>query len=245
MDKRIIAHRGASAYAPENTLEAFALAADMGAAAIEIDVHVTADNRLVVHHDANISRMTNGASAEFISKLTLDELKAFKFNGDFADKYPDATIPELSEVYTLMKSRGLWVNTEIKCTSDDPEIRKKNLSLILDCAAKCGFEQSVLYSAFSTENLIMLNELLPGVESGYLGTPPEGVTDWDFAKSLGCTAIHPQFKRITGKEYCDSCHALGLKIHPWTVYAKELRELLDFGVDAVITNYPNLIELAK
>ena len=248
MDMRIIAHRGASGYAPENTLEAFALAAELGAFAVELDVYLTADNRLAVHHDGNVSRMTNGQCGEFIEKLTMPELKSYRFCGNYADKYPDAMLPELSEVYDLMKLTGTVVNTELQSAPRDPERRKLFIDLLLETASKCGMGGSVIYSAFNTDNLLALKAADPDCSTALLYTYSEaqgwthGMEPWEFAKSLGCSALHPHYKRVTDRSFCDACHALGLKVHPWTANtAGDINDLLDKGCDAVITNYPDIL----
>jgi len=246
MDSRIIAHRGASGYAPENTPEAFALAAEMGACAVELDVYLTADNRLAVHHDANVSRMTNGACAEYIEKMTLDELKKYRFCGNYTESFPDASLPELCEVYTLMRNAGMWVNTELQSAPEDPKRRALFIALLLETAEKCSMGQSVIYSAFDTENLKALKNADNSVRTALLyrdsNSIPSDMTPWDYAKSLGCSAIHPYFRRITDSGYCQSCRDAGLLVHPWTANtAAEISELLEFGADAVITNYPDIL----
>lgn len=115
----ILAHRGASGYAPENTMEAFELAAKMGADGIELDVHLTADGEVVVCHDEKIDRTSNGQG--LITDYTLAELKAFDFGYHFYEgEGKGFKIPTLDEVYGLMSSCGMLVNVEIK--SADPEI---------------------------------------------------------------------------------------------------------------------------
>ena len=108
---RIWAHRGASGYAPENTLEAFKLAIDEKADGIELDVQLTKDKELVVIHDEKIDRTSNGKG--YVKDYTLDELKKFNFNyGN--EKYEEVKIPTLKEVYELLKPTNLIINVEIK-----------------------------------------------------------------------------------------------------------------------------------
>ena len=96
--QKVFAHRGASGYAPENTLEAFELAVRMGADGVELDVHMTRDGELVVAHDEALSRVSNGLG--FIRDKTVAELKRLRFNKTHPE-YPNATIPTLREVYEL------------------------------------------------------------------------------------------------------------------------------------------------
>ena len=101
MKQYIYAHRGASGYAPENTLEAFELAIQQGAYGVELDVHITADGHLVVAHDETVDRCSNGKG--LIARMTLRELKALRFNKTFPE-YANATIPTFREVLELVRS---------------------------------------------------------------------------------------------------------------------------------------------
>ena len=111
MKTKVWAHRGASAYAPENTLEAFQLAVDQKADGVELDVQMTKDGKLVVIHDGTIDRTSDGHGR--VMDHTLSELKKMKFNRTHPE-YADATIPTLAEVYELLKPAGLEINVEIK-----------------------------------------------------------------------------------------------------------------------------------
>ena len=107
----ICAHRGASAYAPENTLEAFELAVQQGAHGVELDVHLTRDKEILVAHDERIDRVSDGIGA--ICDMTLAEIKRHVFNREHPE-YEGARAPTLREVYELLKPTGLYVNVELK-----------------------------------------------------------------------------------------------------------------------------------
>ena len=111
MKTKVWAHRGASAYAPENTLEAFQLAVEQKADGVELDVQMTKDGKLVVIHDETIDRTSGGHGR--VMDYTLAELKEMKFNRTHPE-YADAAIPTLAEVYELLKPVGLEINVEIK-----------------------------------------------------------------------------------------------------------------------------------
>ena len=108
---KIFAHRGASAYAPENTMEAFHLAAKQGADGIELDVHVTKDGEVVVTHDEKIDRVSNGSG--FVKDMTLRELKRLSFHNHM-ESYVGAGIPTLREVLEFVKTTTMAVNIELK-----------------------------------------------------------------------------------------------------------------------------------
>ena len=107
----VLAHRGASGHAPENTLEAFRVAMEMGAEGFELDVHVSRDGELVVIHDETVDRTTDGTG--YVKDLTLRELKALDASNGMA-AYRGARIPTLGEVYDLIRDTKHIVNVEIK-----------------------------------------------------------------------------------------------------------------------------------
>lgn len=230
----ILAHRGASAYAPENTLEAFSLAADMGADGVELDVHLTADGQLVVHHDDKINRTSNAQGT--VREYTLAELRAFDFGYRFYNgERRGIRIPTLDEVYELLAPRGLIVNVEIK--SKDPAV-----CLACDAAAKRHrMEDRVIYSSFNHFQLRQIREVCPTAFIAPL-YDFNMLNPWNYCLDIGAQAVHPEFSQIRAvPDYVESCHARGLRVHAWTANAPEdIRFLLDAGADAIITNNPDI-----
>ena len=227
------AHRGASAYAPENTLEAFRLAVDMDADGVELDVHLTRDGAVVVCHDDRIDRTSDGTGA--IADMTLAELRQYHFSGRFKNAYPDARIPTLQEVYeTLLPSR-LTVNVEIKASGAD------FVQKVLGVAEACGMRDRVIYSSFNHQNLKDALLFDPAAQTAPLYG--EGLSDAaEYAKKIGCRALHPHFNELYHvPAYLEKAHALGIRVHPWTVDDESnLRKLTEMGVDALISNRPDI-----
>ena len=160
MNTKVWAHRGASGYAPENTLEAFELAARQKADGVELDVQLSKDGELVVIHDETIDRVTDGKGK--VKDFTVRELKSFKANQTHPE-YANAIIPTLEEVYDLLKPIGLKINVELKTgIYFYPDIEKKLLAL----TRKKGMEEKVWYSSFNHYSLIRLKELEPSVRTG-------------------------------------------------------------------------------
>ena len=127
MNTKVWAHRGASGYAPENTLEAFELAAKQKADGVELDVQLSKDGELVVIHDEIIDRVTDGKGK--VKDYTVRELKSFKANQTHPE-YANSVIPTLAEVYDLLKPTGLEINVELKTgIYFYPDIAKKLLKL--------------------------------------------------------------------------------------------------------------------
>jgi len=123
----VIAHRGASAYAPENTLAAFALAAEMGANWFELDCTLTRDGEVIVIHDDTIDR-TTGAKGS-VAEMTLSELKQYDVGSWFDPKFAEERFPTLGEALDLAKEKRIGVYVEIKNSDDDRELMRELLAL--------------------------------------------------------------------------------------------------------------------
>lgn len=233
MNTQIWAHRGASAYAPENTLEAFKLAIDMHADGIELDVHLTADSCLAVCHDATIARTSDGIGT--IAEMTLTELRSFSFAAGFGEIYKNVMLPTLDDVYKMIEPTGLIVNTELKASGE------RFLQLIHECEVKHGMQNRVIYSSFNHFTLTALQKIDPGA----FVAPLYGdglVLPWKYASGFGARALHPHFASVYSLEdYVKHSHELNIRVHPWTVDDEaNIRRLMDLGVDAVITNRPDV-----
>ena len=128
------AHRGAAAYAPENTLPSFELAAEMKADGCETDVHFSKDGKIMVLHDAKIDRTSNGQG--LVTDYTYDELQVFDFGIKTDARYKGTRIPTMDEVFEVCRRNGMTINVEIK--SADPE-----MPAALDACAKAHNMQDV------------------------------------------------------------------------------------------------------
>jgi len=233
MPQVIYGHRGACGYAPENTLEAFELAAKQGAAGVELDVHLSRDGEVVVAHDETINRVSDGTG--YIRDMTLAELKKYHFNKPHPE-YKDARIPTLREVFELLKPYGLHVNVELKNSLID------YFGMELKCieiAQAAGMEDMVLYSSFNHHSLLRVKGLNSKAKCSLLYDCTM-VRPWEYAKSLGMDALHPHFSELQISGECDSAHALGVEVNPWTVNEEaDLKMVIAAGADRIITNYPD------
>lgn len=235
MKTQVWAHRGASAYAPENTLEAFRLAAEMGADGVELDVQLSRDGKLVVAHDETIDRVSSGTG--YIKDYTLAQLKKLSFNRLFPD-FKDARIPTLKEVYELLKPAGLTVNVELKTGIIlYPEIEEKVLAL----TASMGMEDRVIYSSFCHPSLVRLKELDSGLKTGLLYS--DGWIDAAAygRHTVGADALHPALYHMQDPQLIPAARRQGLAVNVWTVNEETHMEMLvRQNVDAIITNRPDL-----
>jgi glycerophosphoryl diester phosphodiesterase len=235
----IYAHRGASAYAPENTLEAFRMAMEMGADGVELDVHLSKDGELMVIHDDTVDRTTDGHG--HVRDMTLEELKALDARNGM-DAYPGVRIPTLREVYALLQPTGAVVNIEVKTTeSFYPGIEEK----LLELEREMGMVGRTVYSSFNHYTIANLRKLDPEAKLGLLYM--SGLYEpWNYAKLVGAEYIHPIYFNLMIPGLARGCHENGIGINAWTVDDPQMIGLcLQSGAN-VITNKPDLaVELRK
>ena len=235
MNQYIFGHRGASAYAPENTLEAFKLAADMGAHGVELDVHICKSGELVVAHDETVDRVSDGHG--LIKDMTLSELKALHFNKTHPE-YKDARLPTLQEVFQLLRPTGLRINVELKNSYIDyPELEKK----VIELAVKESMLNKLIFSSFNHRSMLRVKEIDRNLYCGLL-YEASLIKPWAYAVALGVDAIHPHYSEvITPGGECAEAHKAGIQVNTWTVNTREsLNAVLREGGDVLITNYPDV-----
>ena len=222
----IIAHRGASAAAPENTLAAFGLAAELGADGIELDVQMSGDGRLVVIHDFDAARTTNGQGK--VAELTLAELQAF-------DAGAGQKIPTLDDVFEMLGPRLLY-NIEIKYFG----WRDRGVeTAVADRIAAYHLENQVLISSFSPLAVRRARRQLPQTVPVALirGT---GLLKYGYWLADG-QADHPNYALVDAS-YMAWAKKRGYQTNVWTVDdPAEARRLAQLGVNGLITNKPDLI----
>lgn len=231
---KVWAHRGASGYAPENTLAAFKMAADMGADGVELDIQLTRDGEIVVIHDETIDRTSNGKG--WVKDFTLEELRAFQYNKT-KPEFENVTIPTMREVFELLKPTGLFINIEIKTgIVFYPQIEEKILAL----TKEMGMEDRVIYSSFNHYTVKKIHELKPDAEVGFLYA--DGPIDMpSYGVKHGVNALHPALYNLQFEGFVKECKEKKLKLHVWTVNEREhIQMCIDLGVDAIITNYPDI-----
>lgn len=230
---KIWAHRGASGYAPENTLEAFALAVEQKADGVELDVQLTKDGKLVVIHDETIDRVSGEHG--LVKDFTLEELKKLNVNRTIPG-FQAVTIPTLEEVYDLLKGTGLAINVEIKSSIIwYPEIEKR----VLELTKSMGLQDKVIYSSFNHYSIRRLKELDETVQTGIL----YGDVLCDIAaycKNVGADALHPVFTHRYMESVWKEYMASGIPLHIWTVNEEaDMTFFMENNIDAIITNYPD------
>ncbi len=224
------AHRGASAHAPENTMYAFALAPEMGADGIELDVQMSADGELVVIHDEKLERTTSGEGWVYETEWAeLRELTASAGMGDF----PDARIPLLAEVLDFSRSVGLWVNIELK---DSIVVYPGMGDKVVHLVEQLGMSEQVIVSSFNHQSL---RSLAPtGLPLGVLYVE-HMIEPWRYARTIGdVRALHP-FHRTVTAEVVENCVSEGIDVNTWTVDDPDDQvRLAEMGVTGIMANDP-------
>lgn len=231
---KIFAHRGASGYAPENTVEAFQLAIEQGADGIELDVQLTADGVLVVIHDEKVDRVTEGKG--FVKDYTLDELRQYTVCSKKFENYKEAKIPTLEEVLELVKPSTVKVNIELKTGIFwYPKIEEKTAKLV----EKMGMSDRIIYSSFNHYSIQRLKQIVPDAETAYLYSDVILNVE-EYTKKTGVDGIHPALYHVNMANFLEEYMKSNLKVRVWTVNRKkDMRKLMDVGVEAIITNYPD------
>ncbi len=236
MKKTLVwAHRGASAYAPENTLAAFQAAVDMGADGVELDVQMSKDGELVVVHDEELGRVS-GVSG-WVKDFTFAELQKLDVNKHFP-KYGPQRIPALKEVYELLQPTGLTVNVEIKSNVIAyPDIEKK----VLDLTKQMGMQAQAVYSSFNHYSIRDIRRMDAQAVTGML-YQDRMIGAMEYAKDIvKANALHPALYHVTDPDFFTECRRNQLSVHVWTVNdEKAIRYLCEHQVEAVITNDPKL-----
>jgi glycerophosphoryl diester phosphodiesterase len=225
---RVLAHRGAARVAPENTVEAFVAASALGADGVELDVHRTADRALVVHHDAK------ARGVGVLAERTETEIRAAR---------PE--IPTLEEA--LEACAGMLVNIEVKNLPGDADYDPGEgvAGAVVELLVRRGRRDDVLVSSFNLESADRVRELDGAIPTGFLTLvgmdPVDGV---DIAHAHGHGAVNPDVRALVGEAAAATvarAHDFGMAVNVWTVNGEdEMRRLAAVGVDAVITDVPDV-----
>lgn len=228
---KIIAHRGFSSIAPENTLIAFSKAIESKADYFELDVHQAKDGSLIVIHDYSVDRTSSNNKKGIIAKMNTDDLAQVKvgFSLNFDDTYENEKIPTLREALELAKGK-IKVCIEIKVFG----IEKEVLDIIYDL----GVSDDIILFAFDYPVLAKIRQLDKNIPILYLIDFANEDTI-DYATLIGSNAIGVGSNTHLTKEYIDFAHKHNIEVWKWTINnVDEMQRLIDLGLDGLITNFP-------
>jgi glycerophosphoryl diester phosphodiesterase len=223
----VLAHRGARRWAPENTLAAFTRALELGADGVELDVHRTGDDELIVHHDADIPGVGVAAA------VPLAAIRAAR---------PE--VPTLAEA--LDACAGALVNIEIKNLPGDADFDAgdRAAELVAALLARRGDGDDVLVSSFNLATIDRVRGVAPGVPTAFLTMhgldPLDGL---GVCVAHGHAALHPFVGMLAGDlaaAVTEQARELGVRVNTWTVNDDaEIRRLADAGIDGIVTDVPD------
>lgn len=236
---RVIAHRGFSGRAPENTLVAIRRAIDAGADMVEVDVTMTRDGHVILLHDETLKRTTNGRGKPF--KKSLAKIRSLDAGSWFAPEFAGERIPTLAEALETVKGRVL-INIEIKKEAVEHGVVPKVAALIVEH----GMLDQVVVSSFSPEALRRMKTTAPAVVTASLYNKEvhTGRDPLEIIQEVGSRGFNISGKRLTAA-MVDRCHRHQIPVAVYTVNeAADLHRLMEMGVDAVFTDHPDrMIEI--
>jgi glycerophosphoryl diester phosphodiesterase len=245
----VVAHRGASGYAPENTMAAIKKAITMGVDMIEIDVQLSKDNEVVLMHDLTVDRTTNGKGK--VRDLYLEEIKKLDAGKWFSSEFLGEKVPTLEEVIQA-------INGQCKLLIEVKRVKSKKLEIenkIVQLINKYNAYNWCIVQSFETQVIKNIQELDKSIECHKLVTMnisvlplhiDSRIKTGTIYKYKTVQSINPYFKMLN-KRKVNKIHSRGQKIITWTVNEPEdMKRMIEMGVDGIITNYPDrLIQLLK
>ena len=238
-----IAHRGASGYAPENTLSAVRQAVELRSDLVEVDVQRTRDGALVLVHDTDLSRTTDAArllphrAPWRVADLDHDEIVRLDAGSWFSPAYAGERIPTLEQALDLLATTGSGLQLEVKQPSRYPGIAAEILG-----AVRARPLEPLVVQSFDHDVMRDLALLDPDLAIAVLGHPPVRRLP---ALSAWARQVNPHHRRAT-PAYVDAVHAAGLECLVWTVdRPADMERALASGVDGVITNRPDVLNRVR
>ncbi|TDL67590.1 glycerophosphodiester phosphodiesterase [Rhodococcus qingshengii] len=238
-----VAHRGATGYAPENTIAAFDKGVEMKADYIEIDVQRSKDGELVIIHDTKVDRTTDGTGS--VKDLTFEQLRSLDAGSWKGEEFKGEKIPTFDEILDRYHGK-VGILIELKAPELYPGIEVQVAQKLKERNLDKPQNEKIIIQSFNFESMKITNSLLPKVPIGVL-TSNRAHTTEQALKEFATYAdyFNPSYG-IVSKELVDQVHALGMKIQSWTVRSQEAADfLLEMNVDGIITDYPDYVDPRK
>jgi glycerophosphoryl diester phosphodiesterase len=230
----VIAHRGASGHAPENTMAAFQRAVELGVGFIETDLQLTRDARFVAMHDSSVDRTTNGKGT--VHEHTLAELRQLDAGKWFDREFMDQRIPTLEEILEFSRKHDVIFYLEVKYDS----ALGMHHSLVA-ALNKAGDAARSIVISFDESTLAALRQVDSALMMGLL-VEDSGTDQPKTAIELGVRQLCPRADLVT-TELVDAAHRLDLQVATWTVdEPAQIRAMVAAGVDGIMTNFPDRVQ---
>ncbi|UCD36963.1 MAG: hypothetical protein JSW54_08995, partial [Fidelibacterota bacterium] len=236
-----LAHRGAPHQAPENTLPAFQVAFDAGVDGIELDVMQTVDGELIVKHDHDLERVTEGVG--YVWETPYDKIVKLNAAHRWEGAFPPTPIPRLEEVLAILPE-DMLINIEMKTRrGKNPGLEKRVVELV----RRYRLVQRTIISSFDPFSLIRVRRLEPDIAIGLIWWihSPWILRKLVFASSLHPDLLHPHAEVVT-PDMVVKAHRRGMKVNVWTINNRPMIEYLQsIGVDGIFTDFPELASMEK
>jgi len=227
----VCAHRGVSAYFPENTLVAIEEAVKVGAPMTEIDVRRTADGHIVLMHDETIDRTTSGSGA--VSALTLEDICCFDAGAWKGEQFVGETVPTLADVLDLCRDNGMFLCIEIKQYDLAPDV-----ATLIEGA---GMVNGTVVISFDFDCVCQVRRANPRITTGWLTAKIDPAELDDMIGRVlaeGIPVISALHTQVT-PEVVERCRLRGVTLYAWTIDDEaEARRFADMGVDVITSNRP-------
>lgn len=235
---RVIAHRGFSGIAPENTLIALRKAIEAGADMVEVDVGLTRDGQVVLLHDETLERTTDGKG--LLSEATFDEVRSLDAGSWFDSAYTGEPVPTLGEALDLVRGRIL-INIEIKGEAVSDQVEDGIADKVLRAVRERDMLDQVVLSSFEPEALRQARRLDTEVRTASLYNDDlhGGQTPIEVMEAVGADGFNLSKRRVDA-EIIALCHRHNRPVAVYTVNKpRTMRRLIDLGVDAFFTDHPD------
>jgi glycerophosphoryl diester phosphodiesterase len=234
----IVAHRGNSGHAPENTMTAIRQGIEAGADMVEIDVQITADDRLIVFHDPVLGRTTNGSGR--VIAHTFEEISSLDAGSWMDDSYAGERVPLLVDVLGYLRGKA-YLNIEMKRYDDDAEVGERFLSGVLRTIEVAGMLDFTILSSFDHALLAGIRDLGWQIPYAVIMHPDDRAMPSERALPVGAQAVVMSRKQLSHARVADAvAHRLPLGVY--TINSKEdFVKTAGYGVQAVVTNFPGRI----
>jgi glycerophosphoryl diester phosphodiesterase len=243
----VLAHRGFRGKYPENTMLAFQKAAELGVAGLEMDIHRTRDEVIVVSHDATVNRTTNGIG--LIKEMSLAELKeldaGYRWTPDNGRTYPfrgqGITIPTIEELFTTFPNH--WINVDIKQVS--PAIVNPFVQMI----RRFNMADKMMVGSFDTATVRQFRRDCPEVATAATASEVRCLFVLSklrlerFYRGQAKAMQLPEWNgriRVVSRRFVENAHRMGTAVHVWTVNeTADMARFIKMGVDGLITDFPD------
>jgi len=227
----IIAHRGDSGSNPENTEISFKRAVEKEADGVELDVHLTSDNKLVVIHDETINRTTKNKGE--VKNLSLKEITKLDAGSYYSDDFSEEKVPSLKSVLEIVSDMKI-INIELKNNKNNYEGLEEE---VIRLTKNMGLFSKILFSSFNHYSIKKIKKLDSKAKAGVL-YKSWLYKPWEYALRLGIKNINPHYRAVN-RDIINECQKRNINVNVYgTNRQDKIKKLIENGVDMIICDYP-------